>query len=114
MQNIICVFRPWLDAHPEVDAYWTDTAGCVCVSLIDDEPLIRYNVDRPTLLTILCAWFFDWADANSWEAAVFQTMEAMQPYLEQLPQDDAETIRTILGLFLKFDDDCSFPKTPPS
>lgn len=114
MEKLLEAFRPWLDAHPEVDAYWTDTAGCVCVSRIDDEPLIRYNVDRPTLLTVIAAWFVDAAEPGTWGSAAMQAVIDMQPYLEQLPQDDTETIRTILGLFLKFDEECSPRQTAPS
>ena len=35
MENIVRIFRPWLDAHPEVDIYWTQQTGWVCYSCFD-------------------------------------------------------------------------------
>lgn len=113
MKNIVRVFRPWLDAHPEVDVYLTDDNGCVCVSTIDGEPIIRPNVDRRVLLMLITAWFFDQVVTKSWHNAAFRVLDDMQPYLDQLPEKDVDTIHTILGLFLKFNEE-HFPCTGPA
>ena len=112
MKNIVRVFRPWLDAHPEVDVYLTDDNGCVCVSTIDREPIIRPNVDRRVLLMLITAWFCDQAVTKSWHNAAFRVLDDMQPYLDQLPPEDTDTVNTIMGLFLKFNEERSPDATP--
>lgn len=110
MENIVRVFQPWLDAHPEVSIYHTDDAGWCCLSTFDGEPVLRSNVDRTTLLTVLTAWFFDDTDALTWAGAAEEAMRNMRPYLDQLPPEDTDTVRTVLGLFLRFDEE-RFPRT---
>lgn len=110
MKDIVSVFQPWLDAHPEVNIYRTDDAGWCCLSTFDDEPILRSNLDRTTLLTVLTAWFFDDTESLTWAGAAEEALRNMSPYLYQLSAEDADTIRTVLGLFLRFDEE-RFPRT---
>lgn len=112
MQNIVSIFRPWLDAHPEVSVYHTQSAGWCCLSTFDDEPVLRSNLDRTTLLTVIAAWFFDDTDALTWKGAAEEALQNMRPYLDQLPPEDTDTVNTIMGLFLKFNEERSPDATP--
>lgn len=110
MKNIVRVFRAWLDAHPEVSIYRTEDAGWCCLSTFDEEPILRSNLDRTTLLTVLAAWFFDDAESLTWAGAAGEALQNMSPYLDQLPPEDTDTVRTVLVLFLRFDEE-RFPRT---
>ena len=112
MQNIVSIFRPWLDAHPEVDIYHSDRDGWVCVSRFDGVELPRVGVDRQTMLTVIAAWFFDDTDALTWKGAAEEALQNMRPYLDQLPPEDTDTVNTIMGLFLKFNEERSLDATP--
>ena len=103
MENIIRVFRPWLDAHPEVDIYWADNHGWVCYSC----------VDRQTMLTVLAAWAFDQSEDLTWKGAVAETVKRMKPYLKQLPEKDSDIFLTALVMFLRYDEEM-FPRPAPS
>ena len=104
MENILRIFKPWLDAHPEVSIRHTQDNGWVCVSCFDDEPIIRTNMDRHTMLTVLAAWFFDGAEAQTWAGSAEQAIEDMSPYLAQLPSEDADIALSVIRLFLRFDE----------
>lgn len=58
MKDIVSVFRPWLDTRPDVNIYHTDDAGWCCLTTLDDEPVLRSNLDRKTLLIVLTCLFF--------------------------------------------------------
>ena len=114
MKDIVSVFQPWLDSNPEVDVYHADDAGWCCLSTFDGEPILRSNLDRTTLLTVLAAWFFDDTESLTWAGAAEETLRDMRPYLDKLPPEDTDTVRTVLDLFLKFDEE-RFPRnTAPS
>ena len=111
MKDIVSVFQPWLDAHPEVSIYHAESAGWCCLSTFDGEPILRSNLDRTTLLTVLAAWFFDDTESLTWAGAAEEALRNMRPYLGQLSAEDADTIHTALRLFLKFDEE-RFPRSP--
>ena len=113
MENIVRVFRPWIDAHPEVDIYWTAQTGWVCYSCFDGEVVIRENIDRKTMLTVLAAWAFDQSEDLTWKGAVIETVKRMRPYLKQLPEKDSDTFLTALAMFLRFDEEM-FPRFHPA
>ena len=113
MQNIIRVFKPWLDAHPEVSIFHTQDSGLVCVSHMGEEPIVRTNVDRSTLLTLLAAWFFDETEDLTWAGAAEQTIKGISPYLAQLPPEDTDIALSTIRLLLRFDEERYPPRTAP-
>ena len=113
MQNIVRVFKPWIDAHPEVDVYYTEQTGWVCYSCFDGQPIFREHLNRQELLVILAVWFFDQTTDLTWSGATLQAARNMKPYLDQLSQEDADTALSAIALFLKFDE-ARFPRQSPA
>lgn len=104
MQNIIRIFKPWLDAHPEVSIHYTQDSGWVCVSRFDGDPIRRTHMDRHTMLTVLAAWFFDATESQTWSGSAEQAIEDMSPYMAQLPPEDSGIALSVIRLFLRFDE----------
>lgn len=105
MEKIVRVFRPWLDAHPEVEVYYTEQTGWVCYSCFDGQPIFREHLNRQELLVILAVWFFDQTTDLTWAGATLQAARDMKPYLDQLSREDADTALSAIALFLQFDEE---------
>lgn len=113
MENIIRVFRPWLDADPDLEICWSDKFHYVCIdkySTDNVEVFCQFAEDKQKLLSVICVWFFDRAVANTWKGAAEQALKDMEPYTAQLPPEDADMVRTIMGLYAKFED--QLPRSP--
>lgn len=107
MHNIIRVFRPWLDADPDLDICRSDKFGWVCIdksSTDNVEVFCQFPEDPQQLLTILAVWFYDRAAGETAREAADAALQAMQPYLRQLPQLLAEVARIALEVYAKADD----------
>lgn len=104
MDKIISVFRPWVDADPDLDMIQSAKFGWVCIDTSGPEVFAKFATDRPEFLAVICAWFFDRAEAPTWKGAVAQAMKDMEPYTSQLPQEDVDKVETIMGLYVKFEE----------
>ena len=107
MDNIIKVFRPFLDADPDLEICWSDKFGWICIdraSTDNVEVFCQFAEDWQKLLTILAVWFFDRASGETAREAAANALEAMRPYLLQLPPALAEYATTALEVYAKLDD----------
>ena len=107
MQNIILAFKPWLDADPYLDICRSDKFGWVCIdrmSVDNVEVFCQFPEDSQQLLTVLSVWFYDRAAGETAREAADNALDAMRPYLRQLPQHLAEVARITLEVYAKVDD----------
>lgn len=106
MEHIMSVFQPFADALTNVDYLWSDKWDMwVWIRRgPGGEEEIRLMGTPKSLLCSLVGDFFDQAEGKTASEAVEAALEALHPYLAQLPPDQAEYAETALRVYVKLDE----------
>lgn len=103
MDKIAPIFRPWLDNQKNLD-YIKTRLGWVRISNLPYDEQIQFLQGPENMLCTLVGDFLDQADGGSAREAADNALEAMQPFLRQLPQALADYTRAALEVYARLDD----------
>ena len=108
MENIIKIFRPYIDNQENLDFVYSGKLGWV---QLDKNPYAETAIfagDKTTLLSLLARWFFDRAECvnpkNHSRDIAEQARKDAEPYAAQLSEEDRATFDVALSLLGKLDD----------
>lgn len=104
MHSIMTVFQPYIDTLDHVDYLWsTKWSAWVCIRRTPEAEEPRVLECPEALLCSLVGDFFDQAEGHTASEAVRAALEALRPYLAQLPPNQAEYAETALRVYVKLD-----------
>ena len=108
MENIIKIFRPYIDNQENLDFVHSEKFGWI---QIDKNPYAETAVfaeDKTILLSLLARWFFDRAECvnpkNHSRDIAEQARKDAELYAVQLLEEDRTTFDVALSLLGKWDD----------
>lgn len=106
MKRIMSVFRPFTDALTNVDYLWSDKWDMwVWIRRgPGGEEEIRLMGTPKSLLCSLVGDFVGQAEGKTASEVVGAALEALRPYLAQLPPNQAEYAEIVLRVYVKLDE----------
>ena len=105
MEKLVNVFRPYIDADPDLDILWSSKLGWVCVDNSGSELWSRIAKTKVELMSIISSWLFDRAESDIWSDCCADALEAMDPILALLPEEDRAPVEEIMSLYRRFEEE---------
>ena len=104
MDKIIDTFQPFIDSLPHADYLLSRKFGWVYIRKTPEHEEPQFLQTEENLMCALVGDFFDQAEGRTAREAAANALEAMRPYLLQLPPALAEYATTALEVYAKLDD----------